>query len=127
MLKFLVRHRIQLMLFVFVFTAGRDRCFGQNTGPLSGQQPPPSIESELDAMRKRIDELEAELKNIKAKEAPSVTVTSAKATAPPPSAAPAPVAPAPSVAAAATKEISSSTDAAETTPSKIAQIGRAHV
>jgi Putative beta-barrel porin-2, OmpL-like. bbp2 len=114
MLKFFVRRRIHLMLFVFVFMAGSDRCFAQNTGQLSGQQPPPSIESELDAMRKRIDELEAELKNMKTKEAPSATVTSAKATAPAPPAAPV------AVAAAATKEISSPTDAAEAAPGKIA-------
>ena len=82
MLKFLSGHRIQLMLFVFFFTAGGDRCLAQNNGQPSEQQLPQSIQSELDAMRKRIDELEAELKNSKAPEHPPVAVTSAKATVP---------------------------------------------
>ena len=80
MLKFLSGHRIQLMLFVFFFTASGDRCLAQNNGQPSEQQLPQSIQSELDAMRKRIDELEAELKNSKAAEHPPVAVTSAKAT-----------------------------------------------
>jgi len=81
-LKFLARHRIQLILFVFFFTASSDRCFAQNNGQPPEQQTPQSIQSELDAMRKRIDELEAELKNSKAPEHPPVPVTSAKATVP---------------------------------------------
>ena len=82
MLKFLARHRIQLILFVFFFTASSDRCFAQNNRQPPEQQTPQSIQSELDAMRKRIDELEAELKNSKAPEHPPVAVTSAKATVP---------------------------------------------
>ena len=82
MLKFLSGHRIQLMLFVFFFKAGGDSCLAQNNGQPSEQQLPQSIQSELDAMRKRIDELEAELKNSKAPEHPPVAVTSAKATVP---------------------------------------------
>jgi Putative beta-barrel porin-2, OmpL-like. bbp2 len=81
-LKFLARHRIQLILFVFFFTASSDRCFAQNNGQPSEQQTPQSIQSELDAMRRRIDELEAELKNSKAPEHPPVPVTIAKATVP---------------------------------------------
>jgi putative OmpL-like beta-barrel porin-2 len=113
MLRFLVRNRVGLILFVFLFTAGSDRCSAQSGGPLSGQQPPPSIESELEAMRKRIDELEAELKNSKAKETPTV-VTSANASAPPPTAA------VPSVSTAATNEVASATMATtEAKPAKI--------
>jgi hypothetical protein len=81
-LKFLARHRIQLILFVFFFTASSDRCFAQNNGQPPEQQTPQSIQSELDAMRRRIDELEADLKNSKAPEHPPVPVTSAKATVP---------------------------------------------
>jgi hypothetical protein len=82
MSKFLARHRIQLILFVFFFTASSDRCFAQNNGQPSEQQPPQSIQSELDAMRKRIDELEAELKSLKATEHPATSVTTAKASVP---------------------------------------------
>ena len=82
MLKFLASHRIQLILFVFFLTASSGRCFAQNNGQPSEQQPPQSIQSELDAMRKRIDELEAELKSLKAPEHPATPVTTAKATVP---------------------------------------------
>jgi Putative beta-barrel porin-2, OmpL-like. bbp2 len=81
-LKFLARHRIQLILSVFFFTASSDRCLAQNNGQPSEQQPAQSIQSELDAMRKRIDELEAELKSLKTPEHPAVPVTTAKATVP---------------------------------------------
>jgi hypothetical protein len=81
-LKFLARHRIQLILFVFFFTASTDCCFAQNNGQPSEQQPTQSIQSELDAMRKRIDELQAELKSLKATEHPTPPVTTAKATVP---------------------------------------------
>jgi hypothetical protein len=81
-LKILANHRIQLILFVFFFTASCDRCFAQNDAQPPEQQPPQSIQSELDAMRKRIDELEAELKNVKASERPTTPPTSAKATVP---------------------------------------------
>jgi Putative beta-barrel porin-2, OmpL-like. bbp2 len=46
------------------------------------QQIPPAIAKELDAMKKRIDELEAELKASRANEHPDTVVTSAKATVP---------------------------------------------
>jgi hypothetical protein len=73
---------MQLILFAFFFTASCDRCFAQNNAQPSEQQPPQSIQSELDAMRKRIDELEAELKNSRAPEHPATPAMSAKATTP---------------------------------------------
>ncbi len=106
MLKFLARHRIQLMLFVFFFTASSDRCFAQNNGQASEQQSPQSIQSELDAMRKRIDELEAEVKSLKAPEHPATPVTTAKATVPVAPNAPANALPSAAPTAAATSPAS---------------------
>jgi hypothetical protein len=81
----------------------------------TGQQAPAEIVKELDAMRKRIDELEAELKNTKAKETAPAAATSASATAP---AAAAAVPTAPS--SPATNEVASATMATtETKPAKI--------
>jgi hypothetical protein len=81
----------------------------------TGPQAPAEIVKELEAMRKRIDELEAELKNSKAKETPPTAATSANATAP--AAPPAEVATAPS---AATNEVASATMATtETKPAKV--------
>jgi hypothetical protein len=87
-------------------------CFAQSNndtasqqGAGADQQIPPAIAKELEAMRKRIDELEAELKSSKAPEHPASPVTSAKATVP------APIAP---VNAVAPTESSSSV--APTTP-----------
>ena len=69
MFRFLAGHRIQLMLFVFVFTAGIDRCFAQANGQAGGQtstapdqQIPPAVAKKLEAMEARIEQLEAELK-----------------------------------------------------------------
>ncbi len=79
---------------------GQAPCFAQSgsDAPMqqvdeADQQIPPAIAKELDAMRKRIDELEAELKNSKAQGHPETAVTSAKATVPV-----APIAPANAVA-----------------------------
>jgi Putative beta-barrel porin-2, OmpL-like. bbp2 len=105
-LKFPARHRIQLMLFVFFFTASSDRCFAQNNGQASEQQSPQSIQSELDAMRKRIDELEAEVKSLKAPEHPATAVTTAKATVPVAPNAPANALPSAAPTAAATSPAS---------------------
>src|SRR6202041_83045 len=62
----------------------------QQTGA-ADQQIQPAIAKELDAMRKRIDELEGELKNPKASDRPAPPATSAKMSIPlaPPAAAPA--------------------------------------
>jgi Putative beta-barrel porin-2, OmpL-like. bbp2 len=118
-LKFLGRHRIQLILFVFFFTASSDCCFAQNNGQPSEQQLPQSIQSELDAMRKRIDELEAELKSLKATEHPALPVTSAKATVPV-----APIAPVNAVAPAESSSSVAPTTAAAHVPAeaKVAKI-----
>ena len=116
MLKILANHRIQLILFVFFFTASSDRCFAQNNAQPSEQQPPQSIQSELDAMRKRIDELEAELKNLKAQELPATPATSAKMSIPVAPVAAAPAAPATTFPESAT----SATAATETAPGPIA-------
>ena len=119
MLKFLARHRFQLILFVFFFTASSDCCFAQNNGQPSEQQPPQSIQSELDAMRKRIDDLEAELKSLKATEHPALPVTSAKATVPV-----APIAPVNAVAPAESSSSVAPTTAAAHAPAetKVAKI-----
>jgi hypothetical protein len=87
---------------------------GQQTAA-TGQPAPAEIVKELDAMRKRIDELEAELKNFKAKEIPPTAAASANATTPA-----APTAAAPPAPSVATNEIASATMAtAETKPAKI--------
>jgi hypothetical protein len=112
-LKILANHRIQLILFVFFLTASSDRCFAQNNAQSSEQQPPQSIQSQLDAMRKRIDELEAELNNAKAPERPTVPATSAKMSIPlAPVAAP-PAAPATTTPEAASLEKAATQAAAE--------------
>ncbi len=74
---------------VLVLGLGWNPSFAQNTAyppnqqaVSSDQQIPPAIEKELEAMRKRIDELEAELRKSKAQEHPETAVRSAKATVP---------------------------------------------
>ncbi|MGC1674727.1 MAG: outer membrane beta-barrel protein, partial [Candidatus Acidiferrales bacterium] len=90
----------QLACAVLFLMLGQAPCFAQSgsDAPMqqvdeADQQIPPAIAKELDAMRKRIDELEAELKNSKAQGHPETAVTSAKATVPV-----APIAPANAVA-----------------------------
>src|ERR1700723_2009930 len=70
----------------------------QQTGA-ADQQIPPAIAKELDAMRKRIDELETELKTAKAPERPTTPATSAKMSIPVPQVVPATAAPAASAMA----------------------------
>jgi Putative beta-barrel porin-2, OmpL-like. bbp2 len=92
-----LRRGVQLVCSVLVFGLGQIPCFAQSNGAASpdtqantsDQQIPASFAKELEAMRKRIDELEAELKNSKIPEHPSTALTSAKATVPlaPPAAA----------------------------------------
>ena len=74
---------------VLIFAPVQTPCFAQSNndtpsqqGAGADQQIPPAIAKELEAMRKRIDELEAELKSSKAPEHPAPPVTSAKATVP---------------------------------------------
>jgi hypothetical protein len=88
MLKFQVKHAVLVLSFVLFVAAGSDRCFAQSNGDSSSQQASATSEqtaaivNELAAMKKRIDELETELKNSKTPEHPSVPATTAKATVP---------------------------------------------
>jgi Putative beta-barrel porin-2, OmpL-like. bbp2 len=89
MLKFQVKYAVLALSFVLFVAAGSDRCFAQNNnGDTSSQQASATSEqnaaivNELAAMKKRIDELETELKNSKAPEHPSVPAATAKASVP---------------------------------------------
>jgi hypothetical protein len=113
MLKLLMNHRNRIVFGILAFALGQLPCFAQSTS--ADQQIPSAIAKELDAMRKRIDELEAELKNAKAPERPTPPATSAKATVPVAPLVAAPVAPAATTADAAT----SANATAEATPAKI--------
>jgi Putative beta-barrel porin-2, OmpL-like. bbp2 len=119
MLKFLIKQGAPIVFGIFFLTLAQAPCLAQagsdssSQQAASGDQPiPPAIAKELDAMRKRIDELEAELKDARSPERPATPTASAKATVPVTS----PVAPA--VAATATPIVASSalaTPAAATT------------
>ena len=105
---------------VLAFALGQTPCFAQNKGNPPSQQSagadqqiPPAIAKELDAMKKRIDELEAELKASRANEHPDTAVTSAKATVPV-----APTAPANAAAPTASTEVAANNTA--TTPANAA-------
>src|SRR5271156_3863084 len=122
MLKLATNHRNRIVFGILFFALGQFRCFAQSNGNTLNQQStgadqqiPSAIAKELDAMRKRIDELEAELKNAKAPERPAPDETSAKATVPV-----APLVAAPAAQVATTAEASTSANAtAEATPAKI--------
>jgi hypothetical protein len=118
MLKVLMRNPTRAAVFGLLLA-----CVAQTTGGATNQQTgaadqqiPPAIAKELDAMRKRIDELEAELKHAKAPERPTTPATSAKMSIPLAPVAAAPVAPATTAPEAAT----AATAAAETAPGPIA-------
>jgi hypothetical protein len=79
----------QFAFAILFFMLGQAPCFAQNSGDPpkqesddADQQIPPAIAKQLDAMRKRIDKLEAELKASKEQGHPATPVTSAKETAP---------------------------------------------
>src|SRR5271163_2781933 len=102
MLNILIKYKTKIVFGMLVFVLGQSPCFAQSSGDTANQQAsgtdqqiPSAIAKELDAMRKRIDELEAELKNAKTPERPTTPATSAKATVPV-----APVVTAPAAAAA---------------------------
>jgi hypothetical protein len=123
MLKSLIKYRTKIVFSVLVFVLGQYPCFAQSSSDTSTQQTsstdqqiPPSIAKELDAMRKRIDELEAELKNAKAPERPTTPATSAKMSIPVPQVVAAPAARA---TAATAPESASLTKAAIEAPAKI--------
>src|SRR5579864_3569541 len=76
MTKFLTQNRWRAALCGLVFTMMQAPCFAQNTSAAENQQPSaidqpvsPAILKELEAMRHRIDELEAELKAQKSAQA----------------------------------------------------------
>jgi Putative beta-barrel porin-2, OmpL-like. bbp2 len=86
MLKLLKNRGITIVFGILVCALGQAQCFAQATSDTPSQQAsaadqqiPTAIANELDAMRKRIDELEAELKNTKT---PSMPAASAKASVP---------------------------------------------
>jgi hypothetical protein len=89
MIKLRIFRAAQFVCCVLIFGLVQTPCFAQSNsdtpsqqGSGADQQIPPAIAKELEAMRKRIDELEAELKSSKAPEHPAPPVTSAKATVP---------------------------------------------
>src|ERR1700691_3475673 len=105
MLNILIKYKTKIVFGMLFFVLGHFPCCAQTNGDSPNQQAsgadqqiPPAIAKELEAMRKRIDELEAELKNAKAPERPTTPETSAKATVP---VAPVVAAPATPAAAAA--------------------------
>jgi len=122
MLKFRAKYAVLTLWFVFFVTASSERCFAQsNNGDTSGQQASATndqnaaIVNELAAMKKRIEELETELKSSKTPEHSSTPVTSAKASVPV-----APTATAPAAPAVSTSEMASAlVSPSETTPAKI--------
>jgi hypothetical protein len=122
MLKFQVKYTVLALSLVLFVAASSDRCFAQNNnGDTSSQQASATNEqtaaivNELGAMKKRIDELETELKNLKAPEHSAPPATSAKASVPTAPIAASPVAP----TATTSEPTSSTTDATEAIPAKI--------
>jgi hypothetical protein len=82
MLKFLLHLKWPLTICVLVLTLCHYPCFAQtsNESPnqqasVAGQQIPAAIQKELDAMKARIEQLEAELKNRKAPDPPVSVAT----------------------------------------------------
>ena len=89
MLKLASSFGLQIAFCGFVLLLTQNPTFAQTSAQANDQQTsaadqqiPPAVAKELDAMKKRIDGLEAELKSAKAGEHPSTPVASAKATVP---------------------------------------------
>jgi hypothetical protein len=104
MSKFLLRGPGRLAFCILAFAFWQQPCLAQSTSETpkekaatADEEIPPAVARELDAMRKRIEQLEAELRNRQTQEPPA-TVASASV---PATAGPAPVPPATSGAAAA--------------------------
>jgi putative OmpL-like beta-barrel porin-2 len=123
MLNILIKYKTKIVFGMLFFVLGHFPCFAQTNGDSPNQQAsgadqqiPPAIAKELEAMRKRIDELEAELKHAKTPERPTIPATSAKMSIPVAPVAAAPAAP----ATAAPESATSATAAAETAPGPIA-------
>ena len=129
MLNILIKYKTKIVFGMLVFVLGQFPCFAQSNGDAPNQQAssaeqqiPSAIAKELDAMRKRIDELEAELKNAKTPDQPSTSTaptTSAKATVPTASFAAAPAAPAGPVAPTADSTTAAKFTAEAAPPAKI--------
>jgi Putative beta-barrel porin-2, OmpL-like. bbp2 len=90
MLEFLMKIKYRAALCGLLLAFTQLPCFAQTTTGAAAQQAssadgqvPPAIAKELDAMRKRIDELEAELKTHKPEAQPTTAVASASASVPP--------------------------------------------
>ena len=88
-MRFLMQNRWRAALCGLVLAVTQLPCFAQTANEAANQQASPAdqpilpaILKELDAMRHRIDELEAELKKHKAETQPTTVVASAKATVP---------------------------------------------
>src|SRR5580692_317590 len=120
MLNILIKYKTKIVFGGLVFVLGQFPCFAQSSGDgptqqASGadQQIPAAIAQELEAMRKRIDQLEAELKSVKAPERPATPATSAKMSIPLAPAAAAPAAPATTTPEAATLQKAATEAAAE--------------
>ncbi len=128
-LKLLMNRMTTIVFAIVIFALGQIPCFAQSNSDAANQQVssgdqqiPSAIAKELDAMRKRIDELEAELKNAKTPEQPSTSATpttSAKATVPTASFAAAPTAPAAPVATTADSTTAAKFTAEAAAPEKI--------
>jgi hypothetical protein len=91
MLKLLINGTTRIIFAIVILSLGQFPCFAQSSGDAANQQAsgpdqqiPPAIAKELEAMRIRIDELEAELKNAKTPERPTIPATSAKMSIPVP-------------------------------------------
>jgi hypothetical protein len=89
MLKFVSCGKSQIVFCALASMLGPHPCFAQTSGQAVNQQAsagdqqiPPAIAKELDAMKKRIAELELELKEHKAETQPTIVVASAKASVP---------------------------------------------
>ena len=124
MLILLIKYKTKIVFGMLFFVLGQFPCFAQDNGDARNQQAsgadqqiPAAIAKELEAMRKRIDELEAELKNAKAPERPTTPATSAKATVPVAPVVAAPAAPAATATAPGSTTLAKA--AAEAPPTKI--------
>ncbi len=87
MMKFIMGRVWPICFCALFLLLSQQTCFAQNGSAPSGQSPsaddqqiPPAVAKQLEAMKKRIDELEAELKASMAPEHPATPVATAKAT-----------------------------------------------
>ncbi|MFY9528712.1 MAG: outer membrane beta-barrel protein [Candidatus Acidiferrales bacterium] len=126
MLKFLLQGKQQFAACILVVTLWQYPCFAQSSSESPNQrasaadeQIPPAVAKELEAMKKRIEQLEAELKNRKAQEQPTTAAVEASAKA----AEPAPVTSTASGEASASIHSDIETKSAEAAPLALASFG----